>query len=408
MLLFVTASAPMTDSEEAFVQDELTEMLRRGEHLWVVPMRRHLPHANVAASNSGLSKRTIGHRLLEPVVIGGALLQFMRRPVAAVRVLCRVVVQAGGARNAATNLMSFPKALWLARLVRRKGISHIHSYWLAHTTTAAMVAGELAGCTWSASGFRWDIDANNCLSEKLRRACFIRVADEFGLRLIAARASDDGIEIPIELIRTGVAIPAADFTTRPLVREICCAGAFVEKKAQRIVVDAFASVYPTHSSARLHFFGDGELRHRVEQQVADLQLGHVVEFHGTVPLHELREYLQTRPITVLPSIVTAGGEQEGIAVVLIEAMANGSPVISTDTGAIAHLIAEGCGTLVVPGSASSLATAMSAALEQDAALADVQCVKAYERVMSEFSVTATAASLIARCSACVEGGPRPR
>jgi glycosyltransferase involved in cell wall biosynthesis len=407
-LLFVTASAPMTDREEAFVQEELTEMMRQGIDFRVVPMRRRLPDANPAAVHSGLSRRTIAHSLLAPTVLAGAFLQLCSRPGTSLRALLRIVTQAGGSRNAGANLLAFPKALWLARLVRREGVSHLHAYWLAHTTTAVMVAAELGNCTWSASGFRWDIDANNCLSAKLRRASFIRVADEFGLTLLSARAEQDGVDTPILLIRTGVAVPTKEeLHRRSLLREFCCPGAFVEKKAQRIVVDAFALIHPAFSDARLHFFGDGHLRNSVEQQVRTLNLDGVVEFHGTVPLDELRAFLQLRPITLLPSIVTEGGEQEGIPVVLVEAMANGSPVVSTDTGAIAHLVADGCGTLVEPGSAGALATAMRDLLEQDPLVTEAQCLKAHQRVVSEFSLSETSAALARNClRSAVSSGDR--
>ena len=400
-LLFVTASVPMTDREEAFVQDELTAMLGRGVTFWVAPIRRHLLRPNLTAIRSGLAERTIHRCLLAPSVVCAAVVQFATRPVCATRLLVRVVAQAGGLRNATTNLLSFPKALWVSRLVRKEGISHVHAYWLAHTATVAMVAAELANCTWSASGFRWDIDANNCLSDKVRRASFLRVADEFGLELVSARAKLDGSDVPISLIRTGVAMSIdASVDWPPVLPEFCCAGAFVEKKAQGIVLDAFALVRLAFGNSRLHFFGDGELRARIEQRTATLELGAAVEFHGTVPLEELRAFLRRRPITLLPSIVTPGGEQEGIPVVLIEAMANGSPVISTDTGAIAHLITEGCGTLVEPGSATSLAAAMRGVLELTPDDVDAQCSNAYNRVLSEFSLTETSRALLDRCLRC--------
>ena len=409
-LLFVTASAPMTEREEAFVQDELSAMLGRGVTFCVAPTRRHLARPNLTAIRSGLAERTIHRRLLAPSVLCAAVVQFATRPISVARLLARVVAQAGGLRNATTNVLSFPKALWLARLVRKEGISHVHAYWLAHTATVAMIAAELGSCTWSASGFRWDIDANNCLSEKLRRASFLRVADEFGLELVSARAKVEGSDVPIVLIRTGVAMQSdASVDWPPVLPEFCCAGAFVEKKAQGIVLDAFALVRPAFANSRLHFFGDGELRAQIEQRTSMLQLGDAVEFHGTVPLEELRRFLRRRPITLLPSIITPGGEQEGIPVVLIEAMANGSPVVSTDTGAIAHLITEGCGTLVEPGSATSLATAMRAALERKPGDLDAQCANARSRVLSEFSLAETSRALLERCLSysLLDGGAGP-
>ena len=63
-LLAVTSAAPYTASDEAFVQDELTEMVRQGVDLTVVPMRLRLADANTQARASGLVAVTLAEPLL--------------------------------------------------------------------------------------------------------------------------------------------------------------------------------------------------------------------------------------------------------------------------------------------------------------------------------------------------------
>ena len=88
-------------------------------------------------------------------------------------------------------------------------------------------------------------------------------------------------------------------------------------------------------------------------------------------------------MSVLPSIVTENAEQEGIPVVLIEAMANGSPVISTPTGSIGTLVLEHCGLLVEPGSLESLVQGLAmVATRPD--LPQTWANRAYERLGAEF------------------------
>jgi len=397
-ILFITASAPLTLREEAFVQDELTEMVRVGVDFDVAPMRRKLASPNPSAVDSGLADRTYNHRLIDAQIIVGAIAQLVIHPVVVLGLLIDIIRQAGGSRNLVANLMSLPKALCLGGRAKKSRVAHIHAYWLAHTSTTAMIAAKLADCSWSASGFRWDIDANNCLDMKLRQASFIRVADEFGQELVVSRAAGLGVDVPIVLIRTGVDIPEADSPVADVrLTEFCCAGAFVEKKAQGLLVDAFSTVRSSHPNVRLELFGDGELRQAVEDQVSRLGLTDAVAFRGTVPLADLRRRLQQRPVTVLPSIITADGQQEGIAVVLIEAMANRSPVISTHTGAIDHLVTDGCGLLVNPGNREELADAMRRILDADPAAIDSQCERAYQRVCSEFRLASTTARLVDLC-----------
>jgi glycosyltransferase involved in cell wall biosynthesis len=62
---------------------------------------------------------------------------------------------------------------------------------------------------------------------------------------------------------------------------------------------------------------------------------------------------------VLPAIVDARGDTEGLGVVLLEAMNSRVPVIASDAGGIVDIVEhETTGLLVPPGDASALAAAI--------------------------------------------------
>jgi glycosyltransferase involved in cell wall biosynthesis len=315
--------------------------------------------------------------------------------------VCRTLARSGSARNLAVNLASIPKALWLADLLKRSDVSHVHAYWLSHTSTIAMVAADLAGITWSASGFRWDVAAANALTMKLSTARFIRVADS-----LAASELDDastGVPgaCPRVLIRTGVEVPAVDLgPSAPPVSTtvLCCPGAFVPKKGHRVLLSAVAALTDRHPALRIHLFGDGPLRAEIARSVDELGLSDRVTMHGTVPLDELRRFLaEVRPVCVLPSIRAADGQVEGIPVSLVEAMALGAPVVSTRSGSIAELVVPGTGLLVEPGDVHDLARAIAQLVEEDG-LALRLAGAAHERVMGEFEIGRTSAALARRCA----------
>ena len=60
---------------------------------------------------------------------------------------------------------------------------------------------------------------------------------------------------------------------------------------------------------------------------------------------------------VVPSIDLGNNLHEGIPVSLMEAMAHGVPVVSTTTGGIPELLADGAGILVPPENPQALADA---------------------------------------------------
>jgi colanic acid/amylovoran biosynthesis glycosyltransferase len=395
LIIAVTSSAPFSDSDEVFAQDEVSAMMAAGPPVVVVPMRIRRRTPNSAAAADGMAGRCVGIPLLSPAVIRGALSTLARRPGRSLRAMARALRASGSLRSFVVNLASMPKALWLADLVLSRRATQIHAYWLAHTATAAMVAAEIARVSWSASGFRWDIDASNALTPKLQSAQFIRCADELGygqLTTLAARVPDSA---PIVLVRTGVALPRrsvwASVQLQPTL--LCCPAAFVEKKGHGFLLEATRRLVDRGYPMRLELFGDGPLRASIEGQADALGLGSVAVFHGNVPLFELRRFLnENRPTCVLASIRASDGQEEGIPVTLVEALANGAPVVSTRSGSIETLVLDGCGLLVPPGDPAALASAIAEVID-DVEAAAKRCETGYRRVLEEFDLKNTAARM---------------
>jgi colanic acid/amylovoran biosynthesis glycosyltransferase len=75
--------------------------------------------------------------------------------------------------------------------------------------------------------------------------------------------------------------------------------------------------------------GDGELRDHLQNFATSLNLGSVVEFTGLLPHAEVARELRQAHVFVLPSKTAASGDMEGIPVALMEAMAQGLPVLAT-------------------------------------------------------------------------------
>ena len=107
---------------------------------------------------------------------------------------------------------------------------------------------------------------------------------------------------------------------------------------------------------RLLLIGDGRLRSAIEAERAALGLADVVDMPGW--MHNPYPYLRRAGLVVLSSTWDA------LPTVLIEALACGTPVVSTDCGAGPREILDGgrLGPLVPPGDPQALADAMAHAL----------------------------------------------
>ncbi len=100
------------------------------------------------------------------------------------------------------------------------------------------------------------------------------------------------------------------------------AGRLTEQKGQAYLIRAFAEVYAKRKDVRLVILGTGELETEVKKLVYELNLNEVVLFPGFV--YNPYDYIKKADIFVFSSIV------EGLGNILIECMACGIPIISTD------------------------------------------------------------------------------
>lgn len=130
-------------------------------------------------------------------------------------------------------------------------------------------------------------------------------------------------------------------------------GRFVEQKDFKTLLDAFY-LYRKQMDGRLLLIGDGPLRADLMAQSVALNLQHVVDFPGYVA--DPVPYMRHATALVCSSIYA------GLEVVLVEALATGTPVISTDCDyGSAELLEEGrCGILVPVGDSGAMARAMIA------------------------------------------------
>jgi glycosyltransferase involved in cell wall biosynthesis len=119
-------------------------------------------------------------------------------------------------------------------------------------------------------------------------------------------------------------------------------------------------------------------------KVREAGLERSVQFPGALPPDDIvREYHSAR-VFALPCVQATDGDVDGIPNVLIEAMACGLPVVSTDLPAIRELITPGRdGLLVPPGDVDALAGALRTLLD-DPALASALANAARDTVAERF------------------------
>lgn len=123
---------------------------------------------------------------------------------------------------------------------------------------------------------------------------------------------------------------------------------FVEKKGIRYGVEAVGRIANEHPGLEYSIVGDGPLRGEIESVIDRLNLGGKVKLLGWKSHEELLGFMMDSDILLLPSVTGKDGDQEGIPVVLMEAMALGIIVVSTFHSGIPELVRDGVSGFLAP------------------------------------------------------------
>lgn len=392
-MIYVTAGLPFHWSE-TFIVSEILEMKRRGHEITVVPVRLRAKPMHEDAK--ALLPFTVAEHVVSPRVLAGAVLEFARAP----RGVLRALLCLFGSRNLGIlvkNLIVFAKGVWLARVARIARIEHIHSHWVSTTATVALVANEVSGIPWSFTAHRWDIAENNLIRRKAMTATFARAIDRPGGAELAARMGEHRKKLRV--VHMGVPLVTAAprwgrVEQREMLRVVMAAN-LVEKKGHRYALEAIAKVSRRGVNVVLDCAGEGPLSDEVAEYASRVGLEGRVRFLGVVDHDELVRGFQERrwDVALLPSVVTDTGEKEGIPVFLMEAMAAGLPVITTDTGGISELVGGGAGLLVPQRDGDAIAEAL-VTLAEDPELRKRFGEAGIRRVRKDFGIESVVSDLL--------------
>jgi glycosyltransferase involved in cell wall biosynthesis len=151
-----------------------------------------------------------------------------------------------------------------------------------------------------------------------------------------------------------LAHPASPGSRRPRIR-FGTIGRLVPAKGHGVLIDAFARVQGSAPGAELSIYGYGALQDDLSAHIARLGLDGRVRLEGRTG--DSAAALEELDVFVLSSV------NEGLPLAILEAMAAGLPVISTNVGGIPEVLPAESAWLCPPGDAGALAAAMLQAVE---------------------------------------------
>ncbi len=262
-----------------------------------------------------------------------------------------------------SRLKDYLQAGYLGWVLRRNGFEHLHVHFANVPASVAEVVHRFIGIPYSLTAHAKDIYLTPAaeLARKIEGAKCVLTCTAHNQGYLAGLAP---ARTPIRLAYHGVDIgrfrarPQAPVAAgeRPLIVSV---GRFCEKKGFEYLIQACRIMadqgYPFHCQIE----GYGELQNEMERMIVDLGLEESVELPGKMTQDQLAALYPRASMFVLPCLITGNGDRDGIPNVLIEAMASGTPVISTNVSGISELVQhQENGILVEQRDARALAEAM--------------------------------------------------
>lgn len=180
--------------------------------------------------------------------------------------------------------------------------------------------------------------------------------------------------------------PAAASPTTSPGPIVLAAGRLSRDKGFHLLIEAARRVAPAHPHARYVLFGQGPERDNLQRQIDKSGLHDCFVLGGF--RNDLDRLMPWADLLVLPSFA------EGLPNVVLEAHAAGVPVLATDVGGTAELVADGqTGLIVPPGNVFALTAGLQALLA-DAPRRQRMGQAGRQRVRAHFTFAAQARAYV--------------
>lgn len=246
------------------------------------------------------------------------------------------------------SIYCFVMGVYLSQIVRKNKIDYLHTHFAESAGLITMIVSKLVKIDYSITMHAYDIfrNQNKKLVVRLaKNSLFTVTISDYNKRYLVSL--DSSVADKIRVIHCGVNFDMFKQKQRRQQKtfKIITTAALSEKKGVKDVVSA-CSRLTSHMSFEYDIIGEGPLRNEIEDIINKNNLNGTVNLLGMKTQAEVLSYLQNSDLFILFCKVGKDGNQDGIPVALMEAMAIGLPVISTHVSGIPELIKDGGGYLV--------------------------------------------------------------
>jgi colanic acid/amylovoran biosynthesis glycosyltransferase len=395
ILAYIIGSYPLLTT--TFIDREIESLRASGQPIRILAVRQ--PHGPISEAQERLGGDV---RYMLPLnvlaFLRGFLTVMLRRPLTVARLAWSLLTRPGlRPRARFKTAIHLLQGIYAAHIIRPWRPAHIHAHFADRATTMALVASRLLDVPYSFTAHANDIYVNPVLlPEKMSGAKFVATCTGYNQRYLASLANGDSHKIK----RIYHGLDAAAYQAngrltnnqrRPLVLAV---GQLKEKKGFTYLLQACRWLLDQGYDFECHIVGGGPLHAALSQEIDALALGQSVQLLGAQPHRRVVAEFSQASLFVLPAVLGADGDRDGIPNVILEAMAMEVPVVSTDHSGIPEVVHDGQTGLLVPAAdVPALARALARLLD-DPELGRQMGHNGRQFVQANFDINRNAALLL--------------
>jgi colanic acid/amylovoran biosynthesis glycosyltransferase len=288
-----------------------------------------------------------------------------------------------------TDFLRLYQAVYIGLRLGEMGVGHVHAHFAGMAARTAFWINKFFPITFSFTAHANDIfvpaDFEVGLDKLVDTAQAIITETDYAAQFLRERFPDRAGRV--HRIYNGLDLSEfgrADFSSVP--RLIIAVGRLIPKKGFSDLIRTCALLAQRGKSFRCEIIGEGPVENDLRDEIEQLGLQRYVVLAGAKPQSQLRRRLAGANVFALPSVIDPEGGMDNLPTVIMEAMATGLPVVSTNIGGIPEMVLQNeTGFLVQPGDPLALADAIEKIIG-DPSVAQRLGQSGYERARTLFSI----------------------
>jgi len=281
------------------------------------------------------------------------------------------------------------QSLLLSKIVRERKITHLHAHFASTATTVARLAALFLGISYTFTTHAKDIFHHDVIeedfSDKLDNSHAAITISDFNYSYIKQCYGDKAARL--KRVYNGLSLDKFIYINpRERPRVIVSVGRLVAKKGISVLIDACFVLRQKKIIFQCFIIGDGPLKEELQEQIESYNLSKFVTLTGAKTQRKVKHLVQNASVFAAPCIVANDGNRDGLPTVLLEAMALGTPCVSTNVTGIPEVVQNNStGILVNEKNSSQLAEALEKLLS-NSELRVMLSKNARKRIEDDFDI----------------------